>query len=161
MAASLIPGKMKRVNLFVSGLGLLGLVKNVKLPSVKTKKDMINGVHVDSGLLEPMEFECELTDFNRDMLKEASKLSKAKLKVKGDYLENNTNAKFTATLGGSIDVEMDSLEDGKEFAQKVKMYVNVYNLNVNGDEIYDIDLVNVIAKIDGKDIYEATRSAVM
>jgi P2 family phage contractile tail tube protein len=161
MAASLIPGKMKRVNLFVSGLGLLGLVKNVKLPVVKTKKDVINGVHVDSGLLEPMEFECELTDFNRDMLKEAAKLSEAKLKVKGDYLENNTNAKFTATLGGSIDVEMDSLEDGKEFAQKVKMYVNVYNLNVNGDEIYDIDLVNVIAKIDGKDIYEATRSAVM
>jgi phage tail tube protein FII len=56
---------------------------------------------------------------------------------------------------------MDSSEDGKEFAQKVKMYVNSYNLNVNGDEIYDIDLLNVIAKIDGKDIYEYTRSAVM
>jgi len=159
--ATLIPGKMKRVNLFVSGLGLLGLVKNVKLPTVKTKKDVINGIHVDSGLLEPMEFECELTDFNKAMLKEAAKLSKATLKVKGDYLENNTNAKFTATLTGALDVEMDSLEDGKEFAQKVKMYVNVYNLNLNGDEIYDIDLQNVIAKIDGKDIYEATRSAVM
>jgi len=159
--ATLIPGKMKRVNLFVSGLGLLGLVKNVKLPSVKTKKDVINGVHVDSGLLEPMEFECELTDFNEAMLKEASKLSEATLKVKGDYLKNNVNAKFTATLGGSLDVEMDSLEEGKEFAQKVKMYVNVYNLELAGETIYDIDLQNVIAKIGGKDIYEATRSAVM
>lgn len=159
--ATLIPGKMKRVNLFVSGLGLLGLVKNVKLPSVKTKKDVINGIHVDSGLLEPMEFECELTDFNEAMLKEASKLSEATLKVKGDYIKNNVNAKFTATLGGSLDVDMDSLEDGKEFAQKVKMYVNVYNLELDGEEIYDIDLQNVIAKIGGKDIYESTRSAVM
>ena len=159
--ATLIPGKMKRVNLFVSGLGLLGLVKNVKLPSVKTKKDVINGIHVDSGLLEPMEFECELTDFNADMLKEAAKMSKASFKVKGNYLKNNTNAKFTATLGGSLDVDVDSFEDGKEFAQKVKMYVNVYNLNLDGEEIYDIDLQNVIAKIGGKDIYEATRSAVM
>ena len=159
--ATLIPGKMKRVNLFVSGLGLLGLVKNVKLPTVKTKKDVINGINVDSGLLEPMEFECELTDFNAAMLKEASKLSEATLKVKGEYLNNNTNAKFTATLGGSLDVEMDSLEDGKEFAQKVKMYVNVYNLELDGETIYDIDLQNVIAKIGGKDIYEATRSAVM
>lgn len=159
--ATLIPGKMKRVNLFVSGLGLLGLVKNVKLPSVKTKKDVINGIHVDSGLLEPMEFECELTDFNEAMLKEASKLSEATLKVKGDYIKNNVNAKFTATLGGSLDVDMDSLEDGKEFAQKVKMYVNVYNLELNGEEIYDINLQNVIAKIGGKDIYESTRSAVM
>ena len=159
--ATLIPGKMKRVNLFVSGLGLLGLVKNVKLPTVKTKKDVINGINVDSGLLEPMEFECELTDFNAAMLKEASKLSEATLKVKGEHLNNNANAKFTATLGGSLDVEMDSLEDGKEFAQKVKMYVNVYNLELDGETIYDIDLQNVIAKIGGKDIYEATRSAVM
>ena len=159
--ATIIPGKMKRLNLFVAGLGLLGLVKNVKLPTVKTKKDVINGIHVDSGLLEPMEFECELTDFNKAMLKEASKLSKATLKVKGDYLDNNKSAKFTATLGGSLDIDMDSLEDGKEFAQKIKMYVNVYNLNVGGDEIYDIDLQNVIAKIGGVDIYEATRSAVM
>lgn len=82
--ATLIPGKMKRINLFVSGLGLLGLVKNVKLPTVKTKKDVLNGINVDSGLLEPLEFECELTDFNAAMLKEASKLSEATLKVKGE-----------------------------------------------------------------------------
>lgn len=159
--AALIPGKMKRVNLFVSGIGLLGLVKNVKLPVVKTKKDVINCIQVDGGLLEPMEFECELTDFNADMLKEAAKLSEASLKVKGDYLKNNASAKFTATLKGAIDVELDSLEDGKEFAQKVKMYVNVYNLNLDGEEVYDIDLPNVIAKIGGKDIYESTRSAVL
>lgn len=58
-------------------------------------------------------------------------------------------------------MEMDSLEEGKEFAQKIKMYVNVYNLELDGETIYDIDLQNVIAKIGGKDIYESTRSAVM
>jgi len=78
------------------------------------------------------------------------KLSEATLKVKGDYLKNNSNAKFTATLGGSLDVDMDSLEDGKEFSQKVKIYVNVYNLELNGEEIYDVDLQNIIAKIGGK-----------
>ena len=159
--ATVIPGKMKRVNLFVSGLGLLGLVKDVKLPSVKTKKDIINGMPVDSGLLEPMEFEGTLTDFNADMIKEAAKMSEASFKVKGDYLSNNKNAKFTATLKGPIDTDLDSLEEGKVFGQKVKMYVSTYNLNLNGEEVYDIDLQNVIAKIGGKDIYEATRSAVL
>ena len=156
-----IPGKMKKMNLFVNGLGLLGVVKSVKLPSVKTKKDVINGVQVDSGLLEPMEFECELIDFNADMMMAASLLDEANITVKGEYLENNKSAKLIATLGGALDIDVDSLEEGKELSQKVKMYVNTYVLNLDGKPIYEIDLKNLIAVIGGVDIYASTRSAVM
>ena len=161
MAAKNIPSKTKEINVFVSGIGFLGTIESYKLPVVKTKKDTVNGVHVDTQLLEPMEFEAEINSANSTILKEASKLSNASLKLKADYIENNETKKLVATLGGSVDIEVDTLKAGDNMKTKVKMYVNVYNLNLGGDEVYDIDLPNVIAKIGGKDIYESTRSAVM
>jgi len=161
MATRKIPSKAKELNIFVSGVGFLGTIESYKLPVVKTKKDVMNGVHVDSGRLEPMEFEADINSANSTILQEASKLSEASLKLKGEYLEDNVVKKLTATLTGSVDMEVDTIKDGDAMKTKVKMYVNVYNLNLGGDEVYDIDLPNMIAKIGGKDIYESTRSAVM
>ncbi len=161
MATRQIPGRVKELNVFVSGIGYLGTVESYKLPTVKTKKEQVNGIHVDSGLLEPMEFECDLNVVNSVIIGEANKLQDATLNLKGEYLENAVSKKLSATIGGSIDVEVDTLKSGDAMKAKVKMYVNVYHLELDGEEVYSIDLPNYIAKIGGKDIYESIRSAVM
>ncbi len=161
MATRQIPGKVRELNLFVSGIGYLGTVESYKLPSVKTKKEQVNGIHVDSGLLEPMEFECDLNVVNGAILGEANKLHKVTLNLKGEYTENGTVKKLAATIGGSIDVDPDTMKAGDTIKTKVKMYVNTYHLELDGAEVYSIDLPNYIAKIGGKDIYESIRSAVM
>lgn len=161
MATRYLPGQTKEVNIFASGMGLLGLVKSVQLPEVKTKKEVLNGQHVDSGLLEPMEFETELSSLNELIFEEMAKLQTASIKAKGSLVENGKNKSFTATLEGPLDTSIDSFEAGKALSQKIKMYVNIYHLEVDGKEILNIDLGNYIAKIKGVDIYESIRTAVM
>lgn len=161
MATRYLPGQAKEVNVFVSGMGLLGLVKSVQLPEVKTKKEVINGQHVDTGLLEPMEFETEVSSLNEPIYAEMAKLQTASLKAKGSLTENGVKKSFVATLTGPMDTTNDSFESGKALSQKIKMYVNVYHLEVDGQEILNIDLGNYIAKIKGVDIYESIRTAVM
>lgn len=160
MALRSFAGQTKEVNLFVDGMGFLGKVKSISLPSVKTKKETINGMHVDTGLIEPMEFETELNSFNQAIYKEMAKLQTAGLKAKGSLIEGGIKKTFVATLQGPIDVDIDSFEAGKTLSKKIKMSVNVYHLEIDGSEVLNIDLPNYIAKIGGKDIYEEIRSAV-
>lgn len=161
MAKRSFGGQTKEVNLFADGIGFLGKVKSVSLPSVKTKKEVINGMSVDTGLLEPMEFEAELNSFNELIYKEMAKLQEASLKAKGSLVEGGKKKTFVATLKGPIDVDMDGFEAGNALSKKIKMSVNVYHLEIDGNEVINVDLPNYIAKIAGTDIYEEVRNAVL
>lgn len=155
------PSHLTEVNLFVSGYGLFGTVESLTLPAVKTKKEELNGQHVDMRKLEPMEFEAEVHVLNPVIFEEAQKLRDATIKAKGAYEENKTQKGATATLKGPIDVDPDAWKVGEVLKTTIKMYVNTYNLELDGTEVYDIDLPNHIAKIGGSDIYEQARSSVM
>lgn len=161
MAARKLPSRIKEVNLFVDGYGLFGTVESISLPSVKTKKEVQNGQHVDTGILEAMEFEAEVNIVNMVIYKEAAKLQNAKLKAKGSYQEDGSNKAAVATLGGPIDIEPDAWKSGDAMKTKIKMYVNVYHLDLGGEEVINVDLPNFIAKIGGVDIYEQVKAAVM
>ncbi len=153
------PGQTKDINVFVSGMGMLGLAKTAKLPEVKTKKESQNGQHVDTGMLEPMEAEFELSSLNEMIYLEMAKLEEATFKIKGAMVENGKDKNFVATLRGSTDVDTDAFEPGKALNQKVKIYVNTYDLKIDGKEILAIDVPNYIAVIMGRDIYAAVRAA--
>lgn len=155
------PSHLTEVNLFVGGYGLFGTVETLTLPTVKTKKEVLNGQQVDMRILEPMEFEAEVHVLTPLIHDEARKLREAVLKAKGAYEENNEQKTAVATMTGPIDVEPQSWKAGEVLKTKVKMYVNVYNLELDGTEVYDIDLPNHICKIGGTDIYEQARSAVL
>jgi len=161
MAAREFAGIIKEANLFVGGMGFLGKVESVKLPDVKTKKEYANGQHVDYGLLEPMEFEADVNSVSELLYKELAKLQDAELKVKGAITENGVKKSATATLKGPVDVEHDAWKSGESVKKKVKMYVNVFHLEIDGKEEIFVDLPNYIARIGGTDIYEEIRNAVM
>ncbi len=160
MAARKLPSRIKEVNIFVDGYGLLGTVESLTPPTVKTKKEVQNGQHVDTGLLEPMEFSFEINILNEVIYKEAAKLQNAKLKAKGSYQEDGVNKGAVLTLGGPMDIEPDAWKSGDTMKTKGKMYVNVYRMELDGTEVIDIDLSNYIAKIGGVDIYEKVKAAV-
>jgi len=158
MALRKLPSRIKDINLFIDGYGMLGTVESLTLPAAKTKKEVQNSQHVDSGILEPMEFEVEVNITNAVIFKEGAKLQTAQLKAKGSYQEDGENKGAVATLGGPIDIEMDAWKSGDVMKTKVKMYVNVYHLELDGEEVLNIDLPNYIAKIGGVDIYEQVKA---
>lgn len=156
-----LPSRIKEVNLFIDGYGLFGTIESLTPPSAKTKKEMQNGQHIDTGILEPMEFEAEVNITNSVIFKEAAKLQNAKLKAKGSYQEDGSSKGAVITLGGPIDVDLDAWKSGDVMKTKLKMYVNLYHLELDGEEVVNIDLPNYIAKIGGVDIYEKTRAAIL
>jgi Bacteriophage tail tube protein len=158
MATRKLPSRITDINLFVDGYGLLGTVESITLPAVKTKKENQNSQHVDTGVLEPMEAEVELNIMNEIIYKEMAKLKDAKLKAKGSYQEDGTKKPAVATLAGPMDIDPDAWKSGDVMKTKVKMYVNVYNLQLDGTEVIDVDIPNYIAKIGGEDIYEKVRA---
>jgi len=158
MATRKLPSRIKEVNLFVDGYGLFGTIESLTPPSANTKKEVQNGLHVDTGILEPMEFEAEVNITNMVIFKEAGKLQNAKLKAKGSYQEDGVTKGAIVTIGGPLDVSADAWKSGDAMKTKIKMYVNTYHLDLGGEEIYDIDLPNYIAKIGGVDIYEKTKA---
>lgn len=107
-----------------------------------------------------LEFEATLNIASATIYKKASNKS-ITLNGKTSYIENNVEKKMLATFGGFMDAELDTLKAGDNMKTKIKMQLNVYILSLGGDEVYNIDLPNMIAKIGGADIYESTRSAVM
>lgn len=155
------PSRIKEINIFVDGYGLLGTVESLTPPTVKTKKEFQNGQHVDTGILEAIEFEAEVNISNMTIHKEASKLQNASLKAKGSYLEDGSNKAAALTMTGPVDISSDTWKAGDVMKTKIKQYVNVYHAEYNGEVVYDIDIPNQIAKIGGVDIYEQIRSAVM
>jgi P2 family phage contractile tail tube protein len=160
MAVRKIPGKVKELNIFIDGLGFLGTVEDCKLPQVKTKKEVVNGVVIDVGIVEDLVFEGTLNIANAEIYKRATNKSVV-VNGKASYLEDNADKKLNTSMGGFLEAEMDTLKAGDNMKTKIKMMLNTYVMSMDSDEVYNIDLPNMIAKIGGKDIYETVRSAVM
>jgi len=49
---------------YVEGYGFIGTTKDVKPPEVKFKQIEVNGQEIDTSLLEPMEAELEIGEYN-------------------------------------------------------------------------------------------------
>ena len=64
--AALLRGK----DVFVEGVGFLGKVGDIELPKLSFKQTEVNGLKVDTGILEPLEAKVVINDFN-DVLFEA------------------------------------------------------------------------------------------
>jgi len=159
MATRKLPSRIVDINLFVDGYGLLGTVESLTPPAVKTKKENQGGQHIDTGILEAIEFEVEVNILNSVIYKEMAKLQNAKLKGKGSYQQDGVKKAAVLTFGGPMDVDPDAWKSGDAMKTKIKMYVNVYNMQLDGEEVIDVDLPNYIAKIGGVDIYASVRAA--
>lgn len=154
MARVNIPSRISECNIFVGGLGHLGLVEEMPVPIPKTKKEQQGRLHVDTGLLEPLEVEFTLRDINENLLIEVARLQDAEITAKGSYKQNAVEKGAIVEYKGSIDIDMDNWKSGEGMSVKVKMYPNVYSLEIENKKLIDVDETNMIAKVGGTDLYE-------
>lgn len=153
---------VKEINIFVEGVGFLGLCESFKEPIIKTKKiDSPNGVVVDSGMLDKIEAEAVIRSINPIYYTAMAKLNKAKFVFKERITESSVEKTIVHVLTGSFDLEPGESKYAGDKKYTLKIHPIQYTKEIDGAEIVFVDMENYIARLNGQDILEDTRNALI
>lgn len=158
---------MKQISHFVTGLtafvnniGTAGKIGAIALPKLETLRETITqgGFErsVSTGVFKAMEMEIPFPAANTHVLESWG--AHVKITLKGSVKSGSTNYPIQVTVKGDRDIDWGTLEEGKALECKVKVYVDYYELLVDGEQHALIDLDNTIGIIYGTDYLEDLRT---
>jgi P2 family phage contractile tail tube protein len=158
-----LPQFLTGVSVFVGGVGILGTSNKASLPKVDQMRETIiaGGFerNVGAGVFKAMEAEITFDEFHSSTYSAlgSSVLKNPSFVIKGSLKQNETSIPLQATIKGSFDLEDTLPEVGKKVEQKLSIKVDYYSLELNKKQVVEMDLDNMIAKIDDKDYLEELR----
>ena len=163
----MIPKTLKNFNLFVDGRGYAGRVEELTLPklSIKTEEIKAGGMDVPIELDMGMEkLECELTlsEYDAEVIKMFGLNNGAQvpLTLRGGLDDEAGITPVVVTLQGAWRaLDFGNWKAGEKASLKVSVALRYYRLEIGGQELIEIDALNMVRKIDGKDQLEGLRGA--
>lgn len=158
----------KEINLFVDGRGYAGRVTEFDPPklSVKTEEHRAGGMdaplEIDMGL-EKLECMLTLADFDADALKSFGLIGDSvAVSLRGAQQDRKTGATEALVYqlrGRFREVDPGTWKPGEASPLKLTAALEYYKLEVGGETIHEIDVINMVRVIDGTDQMEAMRQA--
>lgn len=153
----MIPRILKNFNVFVNGTGLAGLCDEAEIPEVKIKSEEhrsggMDGVfEVDMGM-EAMK--AKLT-FSEPLPEVITALGAGtRIQLRGSYVRDTDQSRVAvivelqargSSFGGG------TLKAGEKAQTTSEFYVDYYRYNLAGDDLIEIDVVNMVRNIGGVD----------
>ncbi|MFU5827246.1 phage major tail tube protein [Pseudomonas aeruginosa] len=167
-----MPRKLKNMNLFNDGGSYQGVVKSCTLPPLARKMEAFRGggmngpVKADLGFYDDgIQFEWTLGGLDLTALKQygAVSASGVMLRFAGSFQQDDTGEVTPVEIvvrGRHETIEMGDAQPGEDTEHKITTTCSYYKLVVNGEEVIEIDLLNFVEKVNGKDLLEAQRKAI-
>lgn len=166
----MLPSTLKNYNLFNDGASYMGLVEEIKLPKLKRKMEdfraggMDGPVGIDLGQ-EALEMETTCGGIMEDVLKQFGCVGVAgkMLRYAGAYQQDDTCAVKGVEIvvrGRHEEIDTGDAKGGDKTKFVFKSKLSYYKLSIDGKEVVEIDLLNFIFKVDGKDQLEDQRKAI-
>lgn len=165
----MIPQTLVNMNLFVDGKGFAGQVISVTLPKVKRKTDenyaggMGGPVEIGVGM-EMMEASFSLTGMPTDALIFFGLADDTAFNgnFRGAFKDQKgAVVPVIATFRGMLkEVDPGDWKAGEKSETKYNISPNYYKLEVDGQTIYELDYLNNIRMINGKDEAADERAAI-
>ncbi|HCF5878466.1 TPA: phage major tail tube protein [Pseudomonas aeruginosa] len=167
-----MPRKLKNMNLFNDGGNYQGVVKSCTLPPLARKMEAFRGggmngpVKADLGFDDDgIQFEWTLGGLDLTALKQygAVSASGVMLRFAGSFQQDDTGEVTPVEIvvrGRHETIEMGDAQPGEDTEHKITTTCSYYKLVVNGEEVIEIDLLNFVEKVNGKDLLEAQRKAI-
>jgi P2 family phage contractile tail tube protein len=159
---------LKSWSAFIDGKGFAGNCKEVSLPTltIKTEDFMAGGmdspIAIDMGL-EKLEASVTLTSYDISALQQwgLGEGQEVPLVVKGslESFDGSVEAINVSMRGKVVSLEMSAWTAGAESTLKLTMNVHAYRYEQAGQIIFDIDVVNMVRVINGKDVLADRRAA--
>jgi P2 family phage contractile tail tube protein len=165
-----MPRKLKHMNLFLDGISYLGQVDEVVLPKLTRQMEdyraggMNAPIKVDHGM-EALSMEYTLGGISLDVLKTFGTATHDGVLARfaGSYQREDTgtiSAVEVTTRGRHSELDMATAKTGDNTAHKAVIELSYYRLTVDNEDIIEIDIINMIEKVNGVDLLADHRKAI-
>jgi P2 family phage contractile tail tube protein len=164
-----LPRKLKNMNLFNDGISYVGEVEEVTLPVLERQMEEWRGggmnapIKTDHGMNAlSMEWTCGgLMD---DALKQfgITKHDGALLRFAGAYQRDDradVDAVEVTVRGRHSKIDMGTQKPGDNTQFKVTSELSYFKLEINGEVVIEIDILNMIERVNGEDRLADQRKA--
>lgn len=167
-----LPRKVKYLNLFNNGINWVGIVESLTLPKLTQKFEKYRG----GGMPGAVDISLGLDDGALDTEFTIGGTEALLFKQMSTVTADGVMLRFTASIQRDDTAEVQALElvtrgrhkelDSGEFKQgdssttKVSCTNTYAKLAINGEVVYEVDLINMVWIVDGKDLMEAHRAAI-
>ncbi|KVO87189.1 phage tail protein [Burkholderia ubonensis] len=165
-----MPRKLKGFNLFQNGENFVGQVTEITLPKLTRKMEDYQGggmsgpIKVDFGN-EGIQMEWTAGGFMKSVLQQygITQHDGVLLRFAGGYqTEDSTSVDAVEIVikGRHSEIDPGSAKAKEDTAFKVTTVASYYKLSINGEDIIEIDFVNMIDRRNGTDLLAALRTAI-
>lgn len=166
-----LPRKLKNMLLFNDGTSYAGTIKSCTLPPLARKMESFRGggmngpAKADLGLSDDgIQFEWKLGGLDLQVLKQygAIRADGVMLRFAGAYQQDDTGEVTALEIivrGRHETIEMGDAAPGEDTEHSVTTVCTYYKLSVNGADVIEIDVLNFIERVDGKDLLAEQRKA--
>ncbi|MFY9328510.1 MAG: phage major tail tube protein [Georgfuchsia sp.] len=165
-----LPNTLKNFNLFNDGASYMGIAEEVKLPKLSRKMDEFRGggmngsASIDLGQ-EKLEMEFTCGGIMRQIFEQyaTTKINGVMLRFAGAYQRDDTaevQAVEVVVRGRHSEIDPGDSKAGDRTKLVTKSALTYYKLSIDGDEVIEIDILNMIEKINGVDMLAEQRKAI-
>ncbi|AWX15590.1 phage major tail tube protein [Mergibacter septicus] len=164
-----LPRKLKLMNFIADGNRYIGQVTEVTTPKLAMKVEefrsggMIGAVDINLGL-EKLECEFKMGGYMTELIKGfGASIDGMPLRFMGAYEEDNTNQVTSIEIvmrGRFTEIDNGNSKAGDDTEQTFKVPLTYYKLIENGKDVVEIDMLNSIFVVDGKDRLSEHRKAI-
>lgn len=161
-----IPRILKNFSLFVDGRGLAGIVDTLTLPTLPIKVEEFRGGGMDAPVehdmgMEKLEGTFQLQEYNPDILALLGQAN-VQLTARGAIRRDGEDAvAVVVNMTGMIkQLEPGDWKAGESNMPTFSYTLRYYKLTVGGREIYEIDKVNMVRRVNGVDQLATIRQAI-
>ena len=165
----MIPRVLKNFSLFVDGRGYAGVVEQLTLPVLTTKMEEFRGggmdipVEIDMGQ-EKLEASFQLFEYDPNVIRLWGLADGAATQVtaRGALRRDGEDAVPVVVNMRGVVKELDSGDwaSGEKTALKFMMGLRYFKIAIGGQELVEIDTVNMIRKVGGVDQLQSIRAAI-
>ncbi|MDL4385841.1 phage major tail tube protein [Citrobacter braakii] len=167
-----LPRKLKNMNLFFDGDNWQGLAEEITLPKITRKMEAYRGggmngaAQIDMGLDDgALDMEVTLGGMEAQIYKQwgVAEIDKVQLRFAGAYQRDDTGdvtACEVVVRGRLSEIDPGSAKQGDNTQVKFSFKPTYYKLVWDGADLIEIDVVNMVEKVDGKDRLAEQRAAV-
>lgn len=165
-----LPKKLKNFNQFLDGVGFAGRATEIALPKLARKVEdyqaggMPGPIEIDMGQ-EKLETEVTLAEFSRAMLETYGILSAdgVSQRFRGAAVSDGTTSETDAIeivmRGRWREIDMGTVKAGENTEMKLAGSLTYYKYVLNGEDIIEIDMLNMTLKVGGVDRLAEQREA--
>ncbi|MEM8060257.1 phage major tail tube protein [Morganella morganii subsp. sibonii] len=167
-----LPHKLKNMNLFFDGDNWQGKAEEITLPKLTRKLEayraggMNGAAHVDFGLEDDaLGMEITLGGMEAQIYKQwgIANIDGVPLRFAGAYQRDDTGevtACEVVVRGRLSEIDPGSAKQGDNTQVKFSFKPTYYRLVWNGADLIEIDVVNMVEKVDGVDRLSEQRAAI-